>query len=155
MILLSAPPETSGARRSLGVQRTAFVRRNRTFPAAGLRPDRRKKQRRGTVDFPAFYSYAYPVPAGFAEAKISPDGAYYDKGLGEFLLPYEDVRHAADPEHKLIGFLESTYRAAAELGRWDWMHSNAPSGGLGSRVHCRISNPDLLVQRFRQSAVRG
>lgn len=73
----------------------------------------------GTVDFPAFYSYAYPAPAGFAEAKISPDGAYYDKSLGEFLLPYEDVRRAADPERTLIGFLESTYRAAAELGRWD------------------------------------
>jgi hypothetical protein len=73
----------------------------------------------GTVDFPAFYSYAYPAPAGFADARISPDAAYYDKGLGEFLLSYEDVRSAADPERTLFSFLESTYRAAAELARWD------------------------------------
>jgi len=73
----------------------------------------------GTVDFPAFYSYAYPAPAGFAEAKVSPDSAYFDEGLGEFLLPYEEVRNADDPERVLLGFLESTYRAAAELGRWD------------------------------------
>jgi len=73
----------------------------------------------GTVDFPAFYSYAYPSPAGFADATVSPDGAYYDRGLGEFLLPYEEVRRAADPERALMGFLESTYRAAAELAQWD------------------------------------
>jgi Family of unknown function (DUF5996) len=73
----------------------------------------------GPVDFPAFYSYAYPAPPGFADARVSPDGAYFDKGLGEFLLPYEEVRRAADPQRTLLGFLESTYRAAAELARWD------------------------------------
>jgi hypothetical protein len=73
----------------------------------------------GAVDFPAFYSYAYPAPAGFAAAKILPDAAYYEASLGEFLLPYDAVRGAADPEAMLLGFLESTYRAAADLAEWD------------------------------------
>lgn len=73
----------------------------------------------GAVDFPAFYSYAYPGPAGYAEAKVSPKEAYFDKTLGEFLLPYDAVRRAPDPEASLMAFLESTYRAAADLGAWD------------------------------------
>ena len=73
----------------------------------------------GGVDFPAFYSYAYPTPAGFAAAKIAPDAAYHDKQLGEFLLPYDAVRRAGDPEATLMSFLESTYRAAADLAHWD------------------------------------
>lgn len=73
----------------------------------------------GAVDFPAFYSYAYPEPAGFRGAQVEPDAAYYDEALGEYLLPYEAVRLAPDPEATLMAFLESTYRAAAELGGWD------------------------------------
>jgi hypothetical protein len=73
----------------------------------------------GTVDFPAFYSYAYPAPAGFADAPVAPREAHWDKALGEFLLPYEAVRRSADPEATLLAFLESTYRAAADLGGWD------------------------------------
>jgi hypothetical protein len=73
----------------------------------------------GAVDFPAFYSYAYPEPAGFRGAQVEPDAAYYDEALGEYLLPYDAVRLAPDPEATLMAFLESTYRAAAELGGWD------------------------------------
>ncbi|MEI5677888.1 MULTISPECIES: DUF5996 family protein [unclassified Mesorhizobium] len=73
----------------------------------------------GGVDFPAFYSYAYPAPAGFANAKVVPEAAYFDKTLGEFLLPYDAVRQAADPEAALLVFLESTYRAAAQSAGWD------------------------------------
>ena len=73
----------------------------------------------GPIDFPAFYSYAYPTPVGFAAAKILPDAAYYDESLGEFLLPYDAIRRAADPEASLMSFLESTYRAAADLADWD------------------------------------
>jgi hypothetical protein len=73
----------------------------------------------GTVDFPAFYSYAYPAPDGFADAQVAPQAAYFDESLGEFLLPYEAVRNASDPEATLLAFLESTYRAAADLGGWD------------------------------------
>jgi Family of unknown function (DUF5996) len=74
----------------------------------------------GNDRFPhaAFYSYAYPQPAGFSEAPLSP-GARYDAGLGEFILPYETVRQAADPEGTLLEFLTRTYDAAAECGHWD------------------------------------
>ncbi|HEV2363198.1 MAG TPA: DUF5996 family protein [Caulobacteraceae bacterium] len=67
----------------------------------------------------SFYSYAYPAPEGFAAASVTPAGACFDAGLGEFLLPYEEVRSAADPEAALLGFLQSTYEAAASLGGWD------------------------------------
>lgn len=73
----------------------------------------------GGVDFPAFYSYAYPAPPGFADAAVQPEAAYSDAALGEFLLPYEAVRRSDTPEATLMAFLESTYRAAADLGAWD------------------------------------
>ena len=65
----------------------------------------------------AYYSYAYPAPAGFADAQV-PVGAFYSEELGEFLLPYEVVRSADDPDALVQEFLESTYRAASELGDW-------------------------------------
>jgi hypothetical protein len=65
-----------------------------------------------------FYSYAYPVPAGFADYPVTPDAAYYDKQLGEFVLPYAAVRTAADPDACLRDFLESTYQAAYRVARW-------------------------------------
>jgi hypothetical protein len=71
------------------------------------------------VDDPMFYSYAYPTPAGFGSVNVEPDAARYDQKLGEFLLPYDAVRQAADPDLMLMRFLESTYSAAADLGRWD------------------------------------
>jgi hypothetical protein len=73
----------------------------------------------GIIDYPAFYSYAYPAPAGFAQAHVGPGGAFFHGELGEFLLPYEAVRTASDPQHALIRFLETTYEAAAKLGAWD------------------------------------
>jgi uncharacterized protein DUF5996 len=82
----------------------------------------------GGTDFPAFYSYAYPIPKGFAEAPPSPAGAYFDRKLGEFLLPYEVVRKSPHPETTLLAFLESTYRAAAELGGWDRHALECPPG---------------------------
>lgn len=66
----------------------------------------------------AYYSYAYPVPEGFADARV-PEGAYWDAALGEFLLPYETVRLAADPDALVQSFLAATYRAAADLASWD------------------------------------
>lgn len=73
----------------------------------------------GPIDYPAFYSYAYPAPTGFAEAKVQPAEAFFSKALGEFLLPYDAVRTASDPEATLMAFLQSTYAAAADLGKWD------------------------------------
>ncbi len=73
----------------------------------------------GTMTGPAFYSYASPEPQGFKEAHVRPDAANYDKGLGEFLLAYDDVRGAQSPSGDLLAFCESTYDAAANLGHWD------------------------------------
>jgi hypothetical protein len=82
----------------------------------------------GGTDFAAFYSYAYPAPKGFAEAQVAPTGAYFDRSLGEFLLPYEVVRESTDPESTLMAFLESTYQAAADLGGWDRDALDCPTG---------------------------
>ena len=82
----------------------------------------------GGVDFPAFYSYAYPAPDGFANAHPIPDAAYFDKSLGEFLLPYDAVQRSIDPEATLMSFLDSTYRAAADLGGWDSATLECPLG---------------------------
>ncbi|HVS75597.1 MAG TPA: DUF5996 family protein, partial [Steroidobacteraceae bacterium] len=74
----------------------------------------------GNDAFPqaAFYSYAYPEPEGFRDARVPP-GAHFEKSLGEFILPYDAVRTAADPDALLLDFLSSTYAAAADAGRWD------------------------------------
>ncbi len=73
----------------------------------------------GAIDYPAFYSYAYPAPPGFAEAHVGPDEAFYSKDFGEFILPYDRVARAASPDETLLEFLQSTYDAAATLGSWD------------------------------------
>jgi hypothetical protein len=65
-----------------------------------------------------FYCYAYPEPPGFRDMPI-PDGARYDEALGEYVLPYEDLRAAADPDALLLEFLQHTYAAAADNGGWD------------------------------------
>jgi Family of unknown function (DUF5996) len=68
---------------------------------------------------PAFYAYAVPEPDGLKEARVRPAGAYYHREMGEFILPYEAARTARAPERALLDFIESTYDAAATLGRWD------------------------------------
>lgn len=65
-----------------------------------------------------FYAYAYPEPAGFKGSKIKPQAAFYSNELKEFILPYEDVRRAQSPDETLLGFLQSTYDVAADLGGW-------------------------------------
>jgi hypothetical protein len=68
---------------------------------------------------PIFYSYAYPEPEGFREAKVGPERAYYHKDFKEFVLPYEAVRTSENPYSEVLQFLQDTYVAAADLGRWD------------------------------------
>jgi hypothetical protein len=80
---------------------------------------------------PSFYSYAYPTPPGFSQAPLTPAGARFDDSLGEFLLPYELVRRAADPDGTLLAFLQSTYEAAANLGGWDRAALDCEEGSLG------------------------
>ncbi len=66
-----------------------------------------------------FYSYAYPEPPGYRETPVAPADARYDEALGEFVLPYEAVRAAGDPDAVLLEFLQSTYEAAADAADWD------------------------------------
>lgn len=73
----------------------------------------------GGIDYPAFYSYAYPQPEGFRATRVRPDAAFFSDALGEFILPYDAVRSAADPDGALLDFLQSTYEAAADAAKWD------------------------------------
>jgi hypothetical protein len=75
----------------------------------------------GDPSFPeaAFYSYAYPEPAGFASAPIAPAQAFYNGALGQHLLPYDAIRRASSPDDELMSFLQSTYAAAADFGHWN------------------------------------
>ncbi len=73
----------------------------------------------GAISYPAFYSYAYLEPHGFAEAAVKPDAAFYSNDFREFLLPYDAVRTAESPDDTLIEFLQTTYEAAANLAGWD------------------------------------
>jgi Family of unknown function (DUF5996) len=73
----------------------------------------------GDFKAPAFYSYAAPEPPGFAEQLVRPRAAFYHPQMKEFLLMYDDVRAAASPKTVLIEFLQSTYDAAADCGKWD------------------------------------
>ncbi len=73
----------------------------------------------GDIKGPVFYSYAAPEPEGFARAAVRPSAAFYHPEIKEFLLMYDDVRTAADPKQALMDFLQSTYEAAANLGKWD------------------------------------
>jgi hypothetical protein len=71
------------------------------------------------LGYPAFYAYAYPEPSGFSQWPVQPAQAFYSDALHEFILPYEAVRTAADPDATLLAFLQSTYEAAAVNGSWN------------------------------------
>jgi hypothetical protein len=73
----------------------------------------------GAIPYAAFYSYAYPEPAGFSEASIKPAAAFYSADFREFILPYEEVRQSDSPDRILLEFLQATYEAAANLSNWD------------------------------------
>jgi hypothetical protein len=82
----------------------------------------------GAPGRPFFYSYAYPTPEGFAEARVEPGEARFDAALGEFVLDYEAVRQAKDPDAALLAFLDTSYRAAADLAGWDRAALEGPRG---------------------------
>jgi hypothetical protein len=86
----------------------------------------------GSESFPkaAFYSYAYPEPPGYRDRKVNQPG-HFDTTLGEFILPYEAVRTAADPDAVLLDFLQTTYEAAADTGKWDRAALECPLGVPG------------------------
>jgi len=73
----------------------------------------------GPVKEAAFYCYAAPAASGFAEQKVRPESAFYDSGVGEYLLMYDTVRSEASPSTALLEFLQSTYEAGATTAKWD------------------------------------
>jgi hypothetical protein len=73
----------------------------------------------GPTNYASFYSYAYPVPEGFADQPVRPAAAFYNQEAGEFILAYDVVRTADDPDATLLEFLTSTYEAAATTANWD------------------------------------
>jgi hypothetical protein len=73
----------------------------------------------GAIDYPAFYSYAYPEPPGFRATPVRPEAAFFSEALGEFILPYDAVRLSAQPDQALLDFLQCTYEAAANAAKWD------------------------------------
>ena len=85
----------------------------------------------GAIDYPAFYSYAYPAPEGFAAAPVRPNAAFFHEAMGEFILPYDAVREAAAPDATLLEFLQSSYEAAANAAGWDRAALEGPPGRAG------------------------
>jgi hypothetical protein len=85
----------------------------------------------GAIPYPAFYSYAYPEPAGFSAAAVAPAAAFYSRDLREFILGYDVVRTSDSPDDTLLAFLQTTYEAAADLGGWDRSSLEADLGPRG------------------------
>lgn len=81
---------------------------------------------------PVFYSYAYPAPPGFEQAALRPQAAFFSNALREFILPYDAVREASDPDAALLSFLQSAYEAAANSGGWDRSALECPIGRPGA-----------------------
>jgi hypothetical protein len=107
----SAPPHPGGVPHlPLAVAREAY---SQEVSSVGFWPGN------AALPTPLFYSYAYPEPAGFAEAKIAPPAASYHPILHEFTLPYDAVRQAESPDDMLLEFAQSTYDAASTLAKWD------------------------------------
>jgi hypothetical protein len=117
----SAPPHPGGAP-NLGnwVMQEAY---SHECSSAGFWPGG------GPIPEPVFYAYAYPEPQGFRRYPVEPAAARYSEELREFILPYDDVRTAAAPDEALLGFLETTYAAAADLAGWDRTALERPRNG--------------------------
>ncbi len=120
----SAPPLTGSSPELARVMREAY---SHEVSSCGFWPGN------GGFGQAAFYSYAYPEPAGFPNAPIRPAGAAYNQELGQFILPYDAVRLAPSPDEALMGFLLSTYNAAADLAQWDRPALERAEAGLSRR----------------------
>jgi hypothetical protein len=129
-----APPHPGGAPGlSDAVTREAY---SHEVSSAGFWPGG------GGIDYAAFYSYAYPAPGGFNTCAVKPGAAFFHDGLGEFILPYDAVRTASDPDAALLAFLQSTYEAAANLAKWDRAALECPFGIPG--VPRPVAAPGVL-----------
>ena len=110
---------------------------------------------------PSFYAYAVPEPAGLKEARVEPAAAYYHKEMGEFILPYEAVRLAADPDAAIRSFVNSTYEQAAALGIGIVRHWNASSPSRAELTLLPLileppdpCLPDLVIRRHLEQCRR-
>ena len=65
----------------------------------------------------AFYVYAYPEPAGYGDTPLKAPAGFYDKDLGQFILQYDAVRQASDPDALLLGVLAGNLRGSG--GAWE------------------------------------
>jgi hypothetical protein len=112
----------------------------------------------GNDAFPtaAFYSYAYPEPTGFRDRAVTA-GAYFEDKLGEFILPYETVRRAGDPEGLVLDFLSRTYEAAADTAGWDRAHLECRPGVAGLVRPLRLGGDPggTLAKRATQTIIEG
>ncbi|PYE21798.1 putative GNAT family acetyltransferase [Rhizobium sp. PP-CC-3A-592] len=108
----------------------------------------------GGLDYPAFYAYAYPAPGGFRAASVQPEAAFWHEGLSEFILPYEAVQAAADPEEALMAFLVSTYDAAAELGGWDRDNLECTHGERGKVRELDVKVPNTVAASVSETVER-
>jgi hypothetical protein len=106
-----APPHAGGVPNfPLDVAREAY---SHEVTSVGFWPGNRESPA------PIFYAYAYPTPDGYPAARVEPEAAAWLDALGEFVLPYEAVAEASDPDATLTAFFESTHAAAADLAGWD------------------------------------
>ncbi|MGF9566595.1 DUF5996 family protein [Neorhizobium sp. BT27B] len=108
----------------------------------------------GGIDYPAFYAYAYPAPSGFRAASVRPDTAFWHEGLSEFILPYEAVQAAADPDEALMAFLVSTYEAAADLGHWDRDQLECTHGQRGKVRELSAKTPEKATSSVSEEVER-
>jgi hypothetical protein len=119
----SAPPHPGGIPHlSDSVVREAY---SHEVSSAGFWPGGRG------VEYPVFFSYAYPEPPGFRETAVRPAAAAFNTALGEFLLAYDAVRTAPDPDRALLEFLQSTYEAAANAAHWERSALECAQGQAG------------------------
>ena len=125
----SAPPHPGGApHMPIWVGREGY---SRELTSAGFWPGGA-----AGIEEPVFYAYAYPEPEDYGAAEVEPEGAYYNKAMGEFILPYEIVRTSSSPDRALLTFLQCTYEAGASLGGWEREKlERLPETGPGNAAH--------------------
>jgi hypothetical protein len=99
----------------------------------------------------SFYSYAYPEPPGFRDAEVHPGEAHFSATLGEFVMPYDSVRTAKDPDRALLTFLDSTYEAAANAAKWDRPALECPLGSPGVCRAIGAGNSEAMQVLARRS----
>ncbi|MEZ5392478.1 MAG: DUF5996 family protein [Bryobacterales bacterium] len=104
-----------------------------------------------TLPDPVYYAYAYPTPEGYADAAVKPAQAFWNKDLGEFMLPYEAVRTSPNPDETLHEFFQSAYEPAVDLAGWDRENWSGPvATGLWTSARPHYSSGHRPVRRHTE-----